>query len=61
MKLFSIINKYNPSVLSNKKRNLRKYSVVFLKHFPKKKVFGGPYILLETQKKMIKIAINIPE
>ena len=24
-------------VLSNKKRNLRKYSVVFLKHFPKKK------------------------
>ena len=30
-------------VLTNKKRNLRKYSVVFfLKHFPKKKVFGGP-------------------
>ena len=28
-------------VLSNKKRNLRKYSVVFLKHFPKKKIFGG--------------------
>ena len=25
-----------------KKRNLRKYSVVFFKHFPKKKVFGGP-------------------
>ena len=24
-------------ILSNKKRNLRKYSVVFLKHFPKKK------------------------
>ena len=31
-------------VLSNKKRNLRKYSVAFLKHFPKKKVFGGPFI-----------------
>ena len=30
-------------VLSNKNRNLKKYSVVFLKHFPKKKVFGGPY------------------
>ena len=28
-------------VLSNKKRNLRKYSVVVLKAFSKKKVFGG--------------------
>ena len=31
-------------VLSNKKSNLRKYSPGFLKHFPKKKVFGGPCI-----------------
>ena len=29
-------------VLSNKKRNLRKYSVVFLRHFPKKKLFNEP-------------------
>ena len=32
-------------VLSNEKRNLRKYSVVFLKHFQKKEVFGGPCII----------------
>ena len=32
-------------VLSNKKRNLIKYSVVFFKHFPKKKSFGWPYII----------------
>ena len=32
-------------VPSNKKRNLRKYSIVFLKHFPKKKkLFGEPCI-----------------
>ena len=31
-------------VLSNKKRNLRKFSVVFLSIFHKKKVFGGPCI-----------------
>ena len=31
-------------VLSNKKRNLRKYSVVFFKAFSKKKLFGGPCI-----------------
>ena len=35
-------------ILSNKKRNLRKYSVVFLKYFSKKKVFVGPYISLAT-------------
>ena len=30
-------------LLSNKKRNLRKYSVAFLKHFQKKLLFfGGP-------------------
>ena len=29
---------------THKKRNLRKYSAVFLKHFPKNKLFGGPYI-----------------
>ena len=34
-------------LFSNKKRNLRKYSIVFfLRHFPKNKVFGGPYIIL---------------
>ena len=47
MKLFSIIKRKD--VLSNKKRNLRKYSVVFLKYFPKKKkkkikLFSGPCI-----------------
>ena len=32
-------------ILSNKKSNLRKYSVFFFKHFPKKKmVLGGPCI-----------------
>ena len=34
-------------VLSNKKRNLRKYSVVFFKAFSKKKVFDGPTICLK--------------
>ena len=29
-------------VLSNIKRNLRKYSVVFFKHFPKKRYLAGP-------------------
>ena len=34
-------------VLSNKNRNLRKYSAgFFLNHFPKKKIFGGPYICI---------------
>ena len=40
--VFIIINRKD--YISNKKRNLRKYSVVFLKHFPKQKVFGGPCI-----------------
>ena len=40
MKLFSIINRKDCTF--NSKRNLKKYSLVFLKHFPKKKVFGGP-------------------
>ena len=31
-------------VLSNEKRYLRKYSVVFFKAFSKKEVFGGPCI-----------------
>ena len=46
--LNGIIFHYSPEGLhfQIKKRNLRKYSAVFLKHFPKKKVFGGPYILL---------------
>ena len=33
-------------ILSNKKRNLRKYSVVIFKAFSKKKVFGGPCIYI---------------
>ena len=31
-------------------RNLRKYSVVFLKNFPKKEVFGGPYIYYQIKR-----------
>ena len=32
-------------LLDKKKKNLKKYSVVFLKHFPiKKNKFGGPCI-----------------
>ena len=29
---------------------MRKYSVVFLKHFPKKMVFGGSYLTLSSKK-----------
>ena len=40
MKLFSIINRKR-IVLSNKKK-LRKYSVVFFKHFPKRRLLKDP-------------------
>ena len=51
MKLFSFINR-GRIVLSNKKRNLRKYSVVFFKAFSKiKKIFDGP-VIRESKKKI---------
>ena len=47
-------------VLSNKKRNLRKYSVFFLKHFPKKKkVFGGIFACSPTCSKLSYKAILV--
>ena len=46
--LNEIVFHYQPEglYLKKKKRNLRKYSVVFFKAFSKKKVFGGPYTTL---------------
>ena len=45
--LNEIIFHYKPEVqyFQIKKRNLRKYSVVFLKHFQKKKFFGEHCIM----------------
>ena len=39
-------------VLSNKKRNFKKYSVVWFEHFPKKKIYGGPYAKSPTTSKV---------
>ena len=45
-------------VLSNKKRNLRRYSVVcFFKDFPKKNVFGGPCIYNCSLQSLVRLTI----